>query len=105
MNRSVFSPKFSLVEYYSRNRLHLIPTNGQRGKHTVQSLEEMHHREVIAKDILQYIGQYYGSITINTNVRTSTLHPPAGQINCLHLYTLCNIHIYIFQSVPTCSKV
>lgn len=51
MNRSVFSPKFSLVEYYSRNRLHRIPTNGQKGKRNVQSLEEMHHREVIAKDI------------------------------------------------------
>jgi len=46
MNRSVFSPKFSLVEYYSRNHLHRIPTNGQRGKRNVQSLEEMHHREV-----------------------------------------------------------
>jgi hypothetical protein len=51
MNRSVFSPKFSLVEYCSRNRLHRIPTNGQRGKRNVQSLGEMHHREVIAKDI------------------------------------------------------
>jgi hypothetical protein len=46
MNRSVFSQKFSLVEYYSRNRLHRIPTNGQRGKRNVQSLEEMHHSEV-----------------------------------------------------------
>jgi hypothetical protein len=55
MNLSVFSPKFSLVEYYSRNRLRRIQINGQRGKRNVQSLEELHNLEVMAKNMCSNI--------------------------------------------------